>query len=56
METSLVEKYELQYLLLVKEFLTDVEKGVEWIDLKEKVVQMDKISQVLASIDESLAA
>lgn len=56
METSLFEKYQLQYLLLVKEFITEVEKGVEWTNLKPMIVEMNSISKVLESIDKPLAA
>jgi hypothetical protein len=56
MERSLVEKYELKYLLLVKEFLTEVEKGVEWADLKPTVIEINDISHVLESIGYPLAA
>jgi hypothetical protein len=56
METSLAEKYQLQYMLLVKEFITEVEKGVEWADLKPTIIEINNLSHVLESINKPLAA
>ena len=51
METSLAEKYQLQYMLLVKEFIAEVEKGAEWPELKPMIHQMRNLDQCLDCMD-----
>lgn len=51
MEPNMAEKYRLQYLLLVKEFISEVEKGTEWIDLKPILQEMKKVDNCLECLD-----
>ena len=40
MEKNKAEKYQLRYMLLVKEFIGEVEKGKSWPQLKPLVQEM----------------
>lgn len=51
METNIVEKFRLQYLLLVKEFLFEVEKGTEWQELKPMIQEMKTLDHYIRSFD-----
>lgn len=50
-QNQMTEKYRLQYLLLVKEFVDEVEKGREWQDLRPILLEMKKINHCLECLE-----
>ncbi|MCE3282399.1 MAG: hypothetical protein K0Q66_1136 [Chitinophagaceae bacterium] len=52
MQKEMAEKYRLQYLLLVREFLGEVEKGTEWNAIKPILQEMKRISHCLECIED----
>jgi hypothetical protein len=51
MKTDMAGRYQFQYLMLVREFLAEVEKGTEWARLKPIVQEMKRLDHDLESID-----
>jgi hypothetical protein len=45
MEEYLLQKYRLLYLLLVKDFVAEVEKGTKWIDLQPLLAEMRRLDE-----------
>jgi hypothetical protein len=53
MQNKMAERYRLQYLLLVKEFLDEVERGTEWVAIRPILQEMKKINHCLECIDDT---
>lgn len=54
MKTDMAGRYQFQYMMLVKEFLDEVEKGTEWVKLKPIVQEMKRLDHDLSSIDDAV--
>lgn len=50
-QNQMAEKYRLQYLLLVKQFVGEVEKGREWPELKPILLEMKKVNHCLECLE-----
>jgi hypothetical protein len=53
MNNSILEKYYLQYGELNQQFLSEVERGTEWKELKSLMNEIKKVQIFIADIEES---